>query len=266
MSSFDHKVKTPTDLIEDEQSWQTMRIEFLRYAGAAGVGSNIYELQLPEDTPDNNAARNRLINDDLKLSTALLSLLSKKLKRAMFQEIDENFCTHQIWTWLSNKFASVQTEEAQELKMDEIKLIKIENCDNLKDLDLQLTTAFGEYTAVGGTLSNSKKKSLLIHAAKGLYRNQCDTLSMLGTDVTYDDVLTRLKQAEIDSQLENSRQSKASVNKVQTHKRSSQCFCCLNPMHMVRNCPFYPGSGSWCLHCRDVSHWTINRDLLSIWR
>lgn len=81
---------------------------------------------------------------------------------------------------------------------------------------------------------------------------------MLGTDVTYDDVLTRLKQAEIDSQLENSRQSKASVNKVQTQKRSSQCFCCMNPMHMVRNCPFYPGSGSWCLHCRDASHWTVN--------
>ena len=151
-----------------------------------------------------------------------------------------------MWMWLKDNFETEQSEDAQELKLNKIRQVKIEHCQDLDELHLKLSSKFRAYKSVGGTLTDSKKKSHLLRASQEQYSTICDSLRAVGTTLTYNEVLKRFKAIELERKMEANREPKAvkesnnmTVNRdsiTMTHDKI--CFICLNPLHMAKECPF----------------------------
>ena len=168
-----------------------------------------------------------------------------------------------MWTWLKHNFETKQTEDAQELKLNEIRQVKIEHCQDLDELHLKLSSKFRAYKSVGGTQTDSKKKLHLLRASQEQYSTLCDSLRAVGTTLTCNEVLKRFKAIELERKMEANREPKTvkesnnmTVNRdsiTMTHDKI--CFICLNPLHMANECPFKIGDGNKrCLSCTKFDH------------
>ena len=114
---------------------------------------------------------------------------------------------------------------------------------------------FSQYLAAGGTLSESEKKRHLIKGCSEVINVECRTLKTISDSITLRKVTNRLKSAAMDANLDDLKPSSKEVNAA-NFKSKPVCFCCFNPQHVVRNCPFARGNGPFCLFCFVTGHWT----------